>query len=85
MENVLRRYLVRNPIKIDFKPNTSSNKATIGIDPPLRTGMGFLPKDMLHRFVAARYAGKSVGTTTPSPPCIGVTFTLTLSGAIDLK
>jgi len=33
-----------NPINTDFNPNFFSNKATIGMEPPPRVGMGFLPK-----------------------------------------
>ena len=51
-----------------FNPKTSSNIGTIGILPPLLTGIGVFPKVVYIEFLAARYAGKSVGITTPSPP-----------------
>jgi len=31
-----------NPSKIDFMPRTFSNVATIGMLPPLHTGIGFM-------------------------------------------
>ena len=49
------------PINMDFIPSTSSKSDTIGMLPPLLTGIGDLPKLSSMALLAARYAGKSMG------------------------
>ena len=68
-----------------FNPNSFSNIATIGMLPPLLTGIGFLPKDFSYASLAARYPMESTGVTAGSPPWCGVTFTFTPSGAREEK
>lgn len=43
-----------------------------------------LPKALAKPFSAAWYAGSVMGHTYPCPPCMGVTFTCTVSGAIAM-
>ena len=57
-----------NPIITVFNPKTFSKSATIGILPPLRTGMAGLPNVVSYALLAALNAIESTGVTTGSPP-----------------
>ena len=52
----------------DFSPSSCSNKATIGMLPPPRVGIGSLPNVFSMALLAALKATESVGVTTGSPP-----------------
>ena len=46
--------------------------------------LGMTQKALAKPFSAAWYAGSVMGHTYPCPPCMGVTFTCTVSGAIAM-
>ena len=65
LNGLVRQYL---PKRTDFKPNSCSNNATIGILPPLLIGIGVLPKESCIACLAALYPTKLVGVTYGVPP-----------------
>ena len=66
-----------NPMSTVSRPSSFLNKATMGILPPSRMGIGVLPNTSTKALLAAWYDEELVDVTAGSPPCSGVTLTFT--------
>ena len=62
--------------RTESRPSSFLNRATMGMLPPLRVGMGFLRNDSCMALLAATYPGEVVSSNTGSPPCPRGNFNL---------
>src|SRR5262249_39658334 len=71
------------PNSTDGSPSSSWNVETTGIDPPSRVNIGALPNPRSMARPAAWTNGLSNDVIHGLPPCIRVTFTTTVFGAMS--